>query len=169
MTKHGWMILVLAACGGGQRAGGEMPSNEVAMEEETVERTEVEPTSPEREKALADARAAGVLGSVNPCAAANPCAGAATGVPATRDKPGIRGVVKQHIPKITYCYEKQLLVKPNLAGTTLVSFTIAPDGTVSAATGSGFDADVDACVASVVSGMVFGAAAEATVVNYPFK
>ena len=86
-----------------------------------------------------------------------------------RDKESIRGVMKAHIGSIRYCYEKELMNRPDIAGTTLATFTIAPDGTVASATATGFDPNVDECVAKAVQVLRFAAAPGATTVNYPFK
>ena len=180
--------LAVAACGGAQKQDTGMVGNTVAMEDEPVTPEEsggsgtamaldeANQSDPARDKAIADARAAGIIGgSANPCAgAANPCAGAAaSGAPTTwtNDKDTIRGVVRANIGAITFCYEKRLLGAPGLAGKTQAQFTIAPDGTVSAATASGFDADVDACVANVIqTQMKFPAppGGGSVNVNYPF-
>ena len=46
------------------------------------------------------------------------------------DKAIIRRYIKRNIQKITYCYEKQLLAKPGLAGTVSTQFFITPNGNV---------------------------------------
>src|SRR5439155_6962635 len=86
------------------------------------------------------------------------------------DKAIIRRNIRRNIQKITYCYEKQLVAKPGLAGTVTVQFTIAPAGTVSASAGAGVDTDVAHCVADVIKAIEFpkppgGAAIQVT---YPF-
>ena len=52
------------------------------------------------------------------------------------DKAIIRRYIKRNIQKIQYCYEKQLLAKPGLAGTVSTQFFITPNGTVASSTGS---------------------------------
>src|SRR6185503_5387964 len=47
------------------------------------------------------------------------------------DKAIVRRYIKRNIAKITYCYEKQLLAKPGLAGTVSTQFFISPNGKVS--------------------------------------
>jgi len=86
------------------------------------------------------------------------------------DKAIIRRYIKRNIQKITYCYEKQLLAKPGLAGTVQTQFFITPNGNVASSTGSGVDPEVSSCVASVISGIEFpkpkgGGGVQ---VNYPF-
>ncbi len=87
------------------------------------------------------------------------------------DKAVIRTYVKRNIPKITYCYEKELLAIPNLQGTVQVQFFITPNGNVASASGAGMNASVASCVASVIKTMTFpkprgGGGVQ---VNYPFS
>lgn len=86
------------------------------------------------------------------------------------DKAIIRRFVKQNLPKIRYCYEKELLAVPNLQGTVQVQFFIAPSGKVASASGAGVNANVASCVAAVIKGIEFpkpkgGGGVQ---VNYPF-
>jgi hypothetical protein len=86
------------------------------------------------------------------------------------DKAIIRRYIKRNIQKITYCYEKQLLAKPGLAGTVQTQFFITPNGNVATASGSGVDPEVANCVADVIHGIEFpkpkgGGGVQ---VNYPF-
>jgi hypothetical protein len=86
------------------------------------------------------------------------------------DKAIIRRYIKRNIPKITYCYEKQLLVKPALAGTVSTQFFISPSGAVAVSNASGVDPEVAACIAAVIKGIEFpkpkgGGGVQ---VNYPF-
>lgn len=86
------------------------------------------------------------------------------------DKAIIRRYVKRNIQKIQYCYEKQLLAKPTLAGTVQTQFFIAPSGQVASATAAGVDPDVAACIATVLKSIEFprpkgGGGVQ---VNYPF-
>ncbi len=86
------------------------------------------------------------------------------------DKAIIRRYIKRNISKITYCYEKQLLAKPGLAGTVTAQFFITPNGNVASSSGSGLDPTVANCVADVIKGIEFpkpkgGGGVQ---VNYPF-
>lgn len=86
------------------------------------------------------------------------------------DKAIIRRYIKRNIQKISYCYEKQLLAKPSLAGTVQAQFFISPNGNVTSSQGSGLDSDVASCVADVIRGIEFpkpkgGGGVQ---VNYPF-
>ncbi|MEZ4362319.1 MAG: AgmX/PglI C-terminal domain-containing protein [Kofleriaceae bacterium] len=86
------------------------------------------------------------------------------------DKAIIRRYIKRNLPKIQYCYEKELLAKPSLSGTVKTTFLIMPNGTVASASGAGVDGTVASCVAAVVKAIEFpkpknGGSVE---VNYPF-
>ncbi|MBA3460375.1 MAG: AgmX/PglI C-terminal domain-containing protein [Deltaproteobacteria bacterium] len=87
------------------------------------------------------------------------------------DKAIIKRYIKRSIDQIGYCYEKQLLANPNQGGEVLVSFYIAPNGTVQSAAGKGFSTTVSSCVANVISNISFpkpknGGGVQ---VNYPFN
>jgi hypothetical protein len=86
------------------------------------------------------------------------------------DKVIIRRYIKRNIQKIQYCYEKQLLNKPGLAGTIQTQFTIGGDGKVISSTGAGVDDDVASCVADVIQHIEFPKPKSNGVVkvNYPF-
>jgi pSer/pThr/pTyr-binding forkhead associated (FHA) protein len=86
------------------------------------------------------------------------------------DKAIIRRYIKRNISKITYCYEKQLLAKPGLAGTVSTQFFITPAGTVATSNANGVDGEVASCVAGVIKAIEFpkpkgGGGVQ---VNYPF-
>ncbi|MBA3540944.1 MAG: AgmX/PglI C-terminal domain-containing protein [Deltaproteobacteria bacterium] len=67
----------------------------------------------------------------------------------------IRRYIKRNIQKVTYCYEKQLLVHAKLAGTVTVKFVISATGVVTSATAKGVHADVSSCIAEVVNQIEF--------------
>ncbi len=86
------------------------------------------------------------------------------------DKAIIRRYVKRAIPKITYCYEKELLANAGLSGTVQTQFFISPDGTVTDARATGVSDAVASCVADVIKAIEFpkpkgGGGVQ---VNYPF-
>ncbi|MBL0214685.1 MAG: AgmX/PglI C-terminal domain-containing protein [Myxococcales bacterium] len=86
------------------------------------------------------------------------------------DKAIIRRYIKRNIQKIQYCYEKELLAKPGLAGTVSTQFFITPNGNVASSSGSGVDGNVASCVAGVIKDIEFpkpkgGGGVQ---VNYPF-
>jgi hypothetical protein len=87
------------------------------------------------------------------------------------DKNIIRRFIKRNLPKITYCYEKQLLVKPDLEGTVTTQFFISPNGSVASSNATGVDPEVASCVAAVIKDIEFpkpkgGGGVQ---VNYPFS
>lgn len=141
------------------------PSNQAAasdvteIENEVVEGKRDNENAIARQQAIDQARAAGILGSTPGEGGSQPL-----------DKSSIRAGVKTRLMEIQICYEKALLEKPELAGTTLVEFTIVADGKVGAATATGFDAAVDNCVAGVIKGITFPKpATKQLVVKYPFS
>ena len=85
------------------------------------------------------------------------------------DKATVRRYIKRNIQKLQYCYEKQLLVKPGLAGTVAAQFFIAPDGTVASSSAHGVDPEVADCIAAAIQGIAFPRPAGGGVeVSYPF-
>jgi len=87
------------------------------------------------------------------------------------DKAIIKRYIKRNVDKIAYCYEKQLLASPGLGGAMSVQFLIAPNGTVQASNGSGFNGEVASCVAGVIKSINFPAPKNggSVQVNYPFN
>ncbi|HEX4450933.1 MAG TPA: AgmX/PglI C-terminal domain-containing protein [Kofleriaceae bacterium] len=85
------------------------------------------------------------------------------------DKSLIRRYIRRNLEKVTYCYEKELLARPQLAGTLATRFTIEPDGHATGVAVSGFDDKVAACVEGVMANIAFPPTpGERVVVNYPF-
>jgi len=86
------------------------------------------------------------------------------------DKAIIRRYIKRNLQKIQYCYEKQLLAKPTLAGTVQAQFFITPNGTVASSSGTGVDDAVSSCVADVIKNIEFPKpkGGGGVRVNYPF-
>src|SRR5262249_32001097 len=66
------------------------------------------------------------------------------------DKLTIRRAIKPNLQKIQYCYERQLLSRPTLAGRVVVQFYILPSGKVASTAASGIDPEVASCVADVI-------------------
>jgi hypothetical protein len=86
------------------------------------------------------------------------------------DKAIIRRYIRQNLPKISYCYEKELIARPQLNGTVSTQFMISGNGSVTASDASGVDPAVSSCVAAVIGGIKFpqpknGGSVQ---VNYPF-
>jgi pSer/pThr/pTyr-binding forkhead associated (FHA) protein len=88
------------------------------------------------------------------------------------DKNTIRRYVRQKLNQIEYCYQKQLVVKPTLAGTVNTQFTIDGNGRVIASKAGGLgDTEVESCVAGVIRSIQFPKPAGGGIVNvtsYPF-
>jgi hypothetical protein len=86
------------------------------------------------------------------------------------DKAIIRRYIKRHVQKLQYCYERELIAKPDLAGDVIVEFLIGPDGGVRSAVGMGLDEVVATCVADVVGAIEFPRSniGASTRVTYPF-
>jgi len=95
------------------------------------------------------------------------------GVPDSRgdlDKNIIRRYIRRSLPKIRFCYEKELAGDPKLRGTVSVKFRIEGTGMVHAAEAEGISAAVATCVAAAIRAIQFpkpkgGGVVE---VKYPF-
>jgi hypothetical protein len=85
------------------------------------------------------------------------------------DKATIRRYVRRELPALQYCYEHELLARPELAGEIVATFFVQPDGKVSASTAIGFDPTVASCVADVLASIEFPAPRGGGIeVKYPF-
>ena len=87
------------------------------------------------------------------------------------DKNIIRRYIRRKLPRIRYCYEKELLVKPSLSGTVVTQFQISPQGVVQGATAGGMgDKGVEDCVADAIRSIQFPKPKGGGFVNvrYPF-
>ncbi len=80
----------------------------------------------------------------------------------------VRKVVKDHVTKLQYCYEKTLLVDPGIAGTVTATFTIGRDGSVGKVTAKGVHPDVETCVIEAVKLFQFPPSDSEVQVAYPF-
>jgi hypothetical protein len=106
---------------------------------------------------------------VVPGAVTMSCGGTAGG--GCLDKEIIRRVVRQHRNEVRYCYERGLVIKPELQGRVVTSFTIAATGRVlgSAVTESSVrERDVEACIAEAVRRWEFPSSQQISTVSYPF-
>jgi pSer/pThr/pTyr-binding forkhead associated (FHA) protein len=93
------------------------------------------------------------------------------------DKELIRRVIREHLPQIRYCYEKELTRNPGLFGKVATQFTISAEGTVqSAEVVKGGDsttldnAEVQRCITSKIRTWVFPKpkGGGVVIVKYPF-
>jgi len=80
----------------------------------------------------------------------------------------IRRYLRQRADEITYCYEKQLAVRPSLAGTSTARFVIDQHGRVLQAQMGGMDPAVDACIAETLRRIQFPASQTVYSITYPF-
>jgi hypothetical protein len=71
------------------------------------------------------------------------------------DKAIVRRYLRRNLAKLTYCYEKELLAKPALAGTVSSTFSILESGKVQNVSTTGVDAAVGSCVSSVLNSIEF--------------
>ena len=85
------------------------------------------------------------------------------------DKDVIRRYVRRSMARIQYCYEKELVGDPALAGDVQVSFTITSIGHVTDASVTGMDPEVAACLKRVIEEMRFPSAPGIVRVTYPFN
>jgi hypothetical protein len=90
------------------------------------------------------------------------------------DKDIIRRVVRSRIGAMRYCYEKELVKDPSLAGTIVVSFVIGADGAVRSTDvkSSTFGSEaMESCVEKVVLRIVFPkpTGGGGVAVTYPFS
>ncbi len=87
------------------------------------------------------------------------------------DKNVIRRYLRRQLPRIKYCYEKQLLAKPRLQGTVETTFVIGSNGAVTQSTAKGVDPEVSACIADVIKSIQFPKPLSGGMVQvkYPFK
>ena len=105
------------------------------------------------------------------CAGPKPCMVAVGGL----DKALIRRYVQRQLPKIQYCYEKELLANDTLHGIVDLHFLIQPDGHVSTVQATGVSPAVASCVGGVIKSIEFPAQRagipdqrSVTDVRYPF-
>jgi len=87
------------------------------------------------------------------------------------DKAIIRRYIRRRLAQIQYCYEKELLAEPELAGAVTLEFLIGADGKVVEVAAHGMQDAVAECVATVIRKIEFprSATRSSTRVNYPFE
>lgn len=85
------------------------------------------------------------------------------------DKDIIRRYIRRNASKLQYCYEKELLAKPGIAGEIQAQFFIMPNGGVTSSTARGFDNEVANCVSGVIASIEFPKPGDGggVQVNYP--
>lgn len=89
------------------------------------------------------------------------------------DKDSVQAVIRRHMAQIRYCYQRELMKRPDLGGRIEVQLTIGPDGAVSAAriaeSSLGSEA-VESCIQRRFERMRFPEpeGGGSVVVSYPF-
>lgn len=90
-------------------------------------------------------------------------------VPEGVDKNLIRRYVRSKRDEITWCYQKELTVKPTLQGTVTTAFTIAETGRVITVDAKGMGSEpVESCVEGVIRSIAFPQGQIINVTAYPF-
>ncbi len=80
-------------------------------------------------------------------------------------------VIRRHMNQVRYCYQRELIKMPEIAGRVEIEFVIAPDGSVHAAKTAKTTLDntaVEACVVSRFMRMQFPPSGLSSTVSYPF-
>ncbi|MEO7732097.1 MAG: AgmX/PglI C-terminal domain-containing protein, partial [Kofleriaceae bacterium] len=82
----------------------------------------------------------------------------------------IRRYIMRYREQLGYCYEKQLLVHPAMAGQVTAAFFIGPAGVVQSSAANGMDSEVASCIATVIGTIAFPPPRDGSgvQVNYPF-
>ena len=71
------------------------------------------------------------------------------------DKNVVRRYIRRKLPRILYCYEKQLLVRHGIKGTVTSTFAISPQGAAQGSVAKGVHPEVSSCIAGVVKTIRF--------------
>jgi hypothetical protein len=88
------------------------------------------------------------------------------------DKNIIRRFIRRRLARIRFCYEKELLAQPDLAGTLVANFQITSTGSVQGARASGIgNRNVESCVTQAIQSIQFPKPQGGGVVSvrYPFN
>jgi hypothetical protein len=99
------------------------------------------------------AAASGIVGNASSDPPTSWRAGMKLGQPAVKgdlDQAIVRRCIKRRTQSLVYCYEKELLARPGLAGTITAQFEIDAEGNVAKSSATGFDSDLSSCVAAVI-------------------
>jgi hypothetical protein len=84
------------------------------------------------------------------------------------DKAIVRRYMKRNSNKLQYCYERELLKNPGLAGHVVATFTIGDDGKVKTTHAKAFDDQVGACIESALNQIEYPKPKSGSVdVSYP--
>jgi hypothetical protein len=69
------------------------------------------------------------------------------------DKVIVKRYLRRELNKFRYCYERSLVVNPEVRGTLSIQFRVLPDGTLTGVRVEGIANDVENCVAAFVRRM----------------
>jgi hypothetical protein len=165
-----WVVLAIAACGGSQKpAMGPPPSPAKISDNETAE-----PVQRAQPQVASDPEEGGQGSDSAARMAQSTPAGGGTVTPESPtvsgdiDRDGLQQVFKGGAARLRYCYEKQLMRNPALAGRLVVTFTVETGGRVSDAVVDGPDHEVDQCVAAAVKTWEFPNVRSPVKIVYPF-
>jgi membrane protein involved in colicin uptake len=79
------------------------------------------------------------------------------------DKAIVTRILRRNLGRVTYCYEKQLLVEPGLSGRLTLGFEIAEDGALASPHATGVNDEVASCVESALASVRFPRPSSGTV------
>lgn len=77
------------------------------------------------------------------------------GVKGDLDKAIIRRYLRRSMQRFQFCYERELLVKPTIAGDLAIKFEIDAGGAVTSTSVMGFDKTVADCVGAAIKSIKF--------------
>jgi TonB family protein len=83
----------------------------------------------------------------------------------------VRRTIRQHINEVRFCYEQELMSRPDLEGRVSVRFMVNANGAVGMSTvadSSGATGDVGSCVSQAMRRWSFPSSSGPTLVTYPF-
>jgi hypothetical protein len=79
------------------------------------------------------------------------------------DKAIVTRILRRSLGRVTYCYEKQLLVEPGLSGRLTLGFEIAEDGVIASPHATGVNDEVASCVETALASVRFPRPSSGTV------
>jgi hypothetical protein len=79
----------------------------------------------------------------------------APGKPSSEDRANLRRYMVRNFQRIEYCYAKEQLKQPKLAGTVTIRFVIEANGKPTSVEATGLDPNVAGCIVDVVKGITF--------------
>jgi hypothetical protein len=158
-VKRALLALAFAACGGGEEATPKVEpgsATKVAEPAITAKLVGCSAALPAPSDPRAIAGESGIGGSWGA-----PVGGRAALLPRVKlEAPAVHGdlspaivrrYLRRHLVRFQYCYEKEIVAKPDLAGGVIeMAFAIQSSGAVASATANGVDLAVSTCVANAL-------------------